>query len=107
MALWVTFYKKKQQRYAQRERVFKILDLCCFTSGQGMTYKFIHEQDNQEAMGKIHVTQQFFAATGPQDQFFLKKKTKNPFLTYVLGKCAVFRLAKKSRTVRHTNPPIY
>ena len=65
----VAFFEKKQ-RYGQGERVFKISDLCCFTSGQGVRYKLKHEIGNQGDMEKIHVKQQFFEARGPQGQFF-------------------------------------
>ena len=75
---------KKKQRYGQGERVFKISDLCCFTSGQGVRYKLKHEIGNQGDMEKIHVKQQFFEARGPQGQFFLKK-TMNPFLHMFFG----------------------
>ena len=51
-----------------------------------MRYKFIHKQGNQGAIGKIHVAQQFFAASGPQGHFFEKKNNK-PVFTYGLGKC--------------------
>ena len=38
-------------------------------------------QGNRGDMRKIHVTQQFFEASGPQVHFF--EKTKNPFLDKV------------------------
>ena len=53
-------------------------------------------------MRKIHVTWQFFEASGPQGHFF--EKTKNPFLDKVNGSmcakfqaCIVFRLGSRRR----------
>ena len=39
------------------------------------------EQGNRGDMRKIHVTRQFFEASGPQGSFF--EKTKTPFLDKV------------------------
>ena len=51
-------------------------------------------------MRKIHVTREFFEASGPQGHFF--EKTKTPFLDKVYGSmrtkfqvCIVFRLARR------------
>ena len=98
--------KNKKLRYGQGEGVFKISDLCCFTSGQEVRYEFKHEEGNQGDMEKIHVTQHFFAASGPQGHFF-ENKNHEPVVTCVLGKCVVFRLVRRSRTDRHTNLHTY
>ena len=49
------------------------------------------KQGNRGDMRKIHVTRQFFEASGPQGHFF--EKTKKPFLDEVYGsmctKCQV------------------
>ena len=54
-------------------------------------------------MRKIHMTRQFFEASGPQGHFF--EKTKNLFLDKVFGSicikfqvCIVFRLARRRDT---------
>ena len=63
-------------------------------------------------MRKIHVTRQFFEASGRHGD--LIEKTKNPFLDKVKGSmCAkfqvriVFRLARKRDTYKYTNTHIY
>ena len=103
----VIFWQKTTKIWSRGKCIQNFRSLLFYiTSGQGVRYKFKHEQGNQGDMGKIHVTQQFFAASGPQDHFFWKKN-QEPVFTYVLGKCVVFRLVRKSRTDRHTNPHIY
>ena len=61
-------------------------------------------QGSRGDMRNIHVTRQFFEASGPHGQFF--EKTKTPFLDMVYGStctkfqiCIVFRLARG----RYTN----
>ena len=61
------------------------------------------KEGNRGDMRKIHVTRQFFEASGLQDQFF--ETTKNPFLDKVQGSmctkfqvCIVFRLARRRDT---------
>ena len=64
---------------------------------------------NRGALRKIHVTRQFFEASGPPGNFF--EKTKNQFLYKVQGRictkfqvCIVFRLATRrdTNTYSHT-----
>ena len=61
------------------------------------------ELGNRGDMRKIHVTRQFFEASGRHDDFF--EKTKKPFLNKVNGSmcakfqvCIVFRLARRRDT---------
>ena len=47
------------------------------------------EQGNRTDMRKIHVTRQFFEASGPQGHFF--EKNKKAVFRYGLGEC-VFQI---------------
>ena len=59
-------------------------------------------------MRKIHVTRQFFEASGRHGNFF--EKTKNPFLDKVYGSmctkfqvCIFFPLARRRDTITYTH----
>ena len=57
----IILFLKKQQSSDQGERVFKISDLFCFTSGQGVRFKL--KQTTQSM--RYDMTQQFFEASSP------------------------------------------
>ena len=67
-------------------------------------YPMKKKQGNRGYLRKIHVTRQFFEASGPQGIFFQKK----PFSDKVYGSmftkfqvCIVFRLARRHRIDQH------
>ena len=73
------------------------------------------EQRYRGDMRKIHMTRQFFVASGRHGDFYKKKKHKKTFfLDKVYGGmctkfqvCIVFRLARRRDTNKQTNTHIY
>ena len=72
----------------------------------------MNKQCNRGDMRKIHVTRQFFGASGRHGDFF--KKTKNVFLDKVYESmctkfqvCIVFRLTRRRDTNKYTNTQIH
>ena len=75
------------------------------SNGMGRREWNNHVQGNRGEMRKIHVTRQFFEASGRHGDFF--EKTKNPFLDKVYESmctkfqvCIFFRLARRRDTDR-------
>ena len=71
------------------------------------------KRGNRGDMRKIHVTREFFEASGRHGDFFEKTK-KNPFLDKVYGSmfakfqvCIVFRLTRRRDTNKYTNTQIH
>ena len=65
----------------------------------------LKEQGNRGDMRKIHVTRQFFKASGRHGD--LIEKTKNPFLDKVNGSmCAKFQVCKVFRLTRRRDTHI-
>ena len=74
------------------------------STGIIMSHSSYKKQGNRRDMRKIHVTRQFFEASGPQGHFFEKKT----FLDKIYGSmctkcpvCIVFRLARRRDTNKY------
>ena len=108
----VIFWQKTTKIWSRGTCIQNFRSLLFYiTSGQGVRYKFKHEQGNQGDMGKIHVTQQFFAASGPQDQFFWKKPRTRFYICFremcrfSFGQEVAYRQTHQPTYIRATHPP--